>query len=203
VELPLKMLFAYPTISSLTQYIESNRQLQQQVVKQVNEIFEKTYKEYVDSRKNSAVDNTPAVSDSALYVNAWFPDYNEGSWLTVGETSHLLVNLGPKITPSSLSISDHLTRDDESLVNAAEYIDIMVLCANADVAPLRARLPMPPKPECPAKFDVTPRIEGDLELTVVLMICNEPLHYTTFCCEARISEPKPSIGEHKEMPEEI
>ena len=48
IELPLKALFEYPTISSLTQYIEAYRQQQEQVAKQLNEILERASESQIE-----------------------------------------------------------------------------------------------------------------------------------------------------------
>ena len=66
----------------------------------------------------------------------------------------------------------------------------MLLCAEADIEPIFDTLDLPPDPCNSVKFYVTPLNKGELNLTIVLLLKNEPIHRTTFSCEAEVAETR-------------
>jgi hypothetical protein len=137
---------------------------------------------------------TDSQEATNLYLNAWFPDYVGKEKLVVGEKTDFLVNLGSTLEPNQMGISDPISEDESSLFETVDCVDVMVISPDADVVPLRNRLYMPPRPERPARFEVTPRTKGFIDLTVILTVLNEPIHRTVFSCEAEKKEP-PEGGE--------
>jgi hypothetical protein len=118
-----------------------------------------------------------------LYLNAWFPEYAGKDKLVVGTKTAFLVNLGTTLEPDHLGVSDPVSEAEIALFDTVEYLDVMVISPTADIVPLRNRLKMPPTPDNPARFEITPRGEGILDLTVILTVLNEPIHRTVFTCE--------------------
>jgi hypothetical protein len=149
-----------------------------------------------------------ADEEAALYLRAWFVDQEEDKLmerpLVVGETSSLLVNIIQILRITEGGFHDRLPDEVKSLINSVEYVDIVVSCPDAEVVPLRNRLFMPPDPDKPAKFGVTPRTEGDFDLTLMIMIRNEPVHRTVFLCCAveakRIDEAGEAENSHNDEP---
>lgn len=135
-----------------------------------------------------AADDIGAAEDvePAFYLNVWFPDRPlEEPWLIVAEEARMLVNLGERREEIGLATTDPISEEAESQLDTVEYVDVLVICADADVVPLRNRIQVPPRKETTAQFQVTPLRQGEISLTVVLLIKNDPIHRTLFYFEAR------------------
>lgn len=113
-----------------------------------------------------------------IHLNVWFP---EDRWavvtLPVGAAARLLVNLAQRPREAALA-SERVSEDAIERFYEVDHVDVMVLCPGADVTPLRARLPLPPDAGAIARFEITPRRVGPLELSVVLLIEGESVHRT-------------------------
>lgn len=124
-----------------------------------------------------------------FYLNVWFPDRPaEEPWLVMGRAERMLVNLGEQREDEQLGKSEPVSEEAEEALDTVEYVDVLILCSDADVVPLRSRIQVPPRKETTAQFEVTPLYEGDISLTVVLLVKNDPIHRTNFFFEVREAE---------------
>lgn len=132
------------------------------------------------------------VEDEAetFYLNVWFPDRPaDEPWLVVACAERLLVNLGEQRDGDTLGASDAVSEEADALLDTVEEVDVLILCSDADVVPLRNRIKVPPRRDTTAEFSVKPLRAGHISLTVVLLIKNDPIHRTPFFFEAREAEP--------------
>ena len=123
---------------------------------------------------------------STYHLNTWFPDNPDSDvHLPVGKPAWLFVNLGPPHIPSGAGKNSR-PFDAAALEKLAEKgkLDVLVLCPGARVKPLRKRMPLPPDPKTILEFTLTPLRDGKLDLQIVLLIKNEPIHRTLFPIEA-------------------
>jgi len=128
---------------------------------------------------------------SEIYLNVWFPDRPvEKPWLLLGKAARMLVNLGDEQEETSLGTTAPVSEESEARLETVDYVDVLVVCADADVVPLRSRIQVPPRKETTAQFEVTPLRIGEILLTVILLIKNDPIHRTPFYFEARNTEPE-------------
>ena len=130
-----------------------------------------------------------------LHLNTWFPDEpNSDVHLPVGKPARLCVNLGPPHIPSGAGKISPL--DAAALAKLAKEgaLDVLVLCPGARVKPLRKRMPLPPDPKTILEFTLTPLRDGKLDLQIVLLIKNEPIHRTFFPIEAFKTEGTSILG---------
>lgn len=127
------------------------------------------------------------VVDDGLYLNAWFPDYDDDDSLKVGVAARLRVNIDMESRDGSLGASESIPPDKAQILYTVGHIDVMVISPDADVTPLLKRLEMPPSAERFVEFKVTARAGGPINLTVALLVCNEPIYRTVFSCEAKES----------------
>lgn len=127
--------------------------------------------------------------EPAFFLNVWFPDQPlEQPWLIVAQAARMLVNLGEQRDEMSLGTTDPISEEAEAKLDTVEYVDVLVICNDADVVPLRNRIQVPPRKETTAQFEITPLREGEISLTVTLLIKNDPIHTTLFSFEARETE---------------
>ena len=124
-----------------------------------------------------------AVEEHTLYLNAWFPDYEEKDSLTVYVPAELRVALD-YLTTENLGTSAQISPEKAELLNTAGHVEVMVISPEADIDPLIVSLELPPEKEAFVKFTVTPRKEGSINLSVLLLIRNEPIYRTVFVCQA-------------------
>lgn len=125
-----------------------------------------------------------------FYLNVWFPERSaEEPWLVVGRDERLLVNLGEQREGDALGTSDAVSEEADALLDTVDEVDVLILCSDADVVPLRNRIKVPPRKDTTAEFSVKPLRAGEISLTVVLLIKNDPIHRTSFFFEAREAEP--------------
>lgn len=133
----------------------------------------------------SAPADSEAEGDAALYLNIRFPKCSkEKPLLPVGQQTELVVNIGAPIDSESAGQTDSIPNEEASETGKIDHVDVIVLCAGADVVPLRNRLYLPPKKSNTAKFYITPLRQGNLSLSVVLLLRNDPIHRTTFNIQA-------------------
>lgn len=133
-----------------------------------------------------------AAADEAetFYLSVWFPDRPaEEPWLVVGRAERMLVNLGAKREDEGLGKSEPVSEEAEEALETVEYVDVLIQCSDADVVPLHSRIQVPPREGNTAQFEVTPRREGEIPLTVVLLVKNDPIHRTHFYFEAKETPP--------------
>lgn len=127
------------------------------------------------------LDDVP--SEAPLCLNAWFPDHPaDPIRLPVGLPALLHVNLGPP--RDDAAASEPLPPDVIQALHEVPFIDVLVLCAGADIRPLRRRLVMPPDPALVLEFALTPSRPGPLEIQIVLLVHNEPIHRMLVPAEA-------------------
>lgn len=120
------------------------------------------------------IDDVPSP-EAPLCLNAWFPEHPaDPIRLPVGLPAVLRVNLGPP--RDAAAASEALPPDVLQALQEVPFIDVLVLCAGADIQPLRRRLQMPPDPAVILEFILTPRRPGPLEIQIVLLVHNEPVH---------------------------
>ncbi len=122
--------------------------------------------------------------EQSLYLNASFPDYEDKETLTVGVSAKLRVSLDYLTRAEPLGSSEQLSADTAALLQEAGEVDVLLLCPEADIQPIVETLDLPPREGNFVAFEVRPLIEGVLNLTIVLLLKNEPIHRTTFSCEA-------------------
>lgn len=133
---------------------------------------------------------TAADESETFYLNVWFPDRPaEEPWLVVGHPERMLVNLGAQMEEGQLGKSEPVSEEAEETLETVEYVDVLIQCSDADVVPLHSRIQVPPRKENTAQFEVTPRREGEIPLTVVLLVKNDPIHRTHFYFEAKETAP--------------
>jgi ATP-dependent helicase YprA (DUF1998 family) len=120
---------------------------------------------------------------STLYLNVYFPDYDEGTKLKVGVAARLNVNLSHEIKSDQLGKSEHLDEKAITSLYAVEYVDVLVLSPGANIVPLRSRILLNSE-ERTAHFNVTPIRSGIFNLTVILLARNEPIHTMMLKSEA-------------------
>jgi hypothetical protein len=123
---------------------------------------------------------------STIYLNVWFYDVTgETVTLVEQEPMTLAVNIGPlRQADSEYASSDAISADTSHLFYSIEYLDILIICPDASVEPLNQRLPMPPGPNATVIFTLTPNHPGSVEVTVVILVCNDPIHRSVFSFEA-------------------
>ncbi len=124
---------------------------------------------------------TPSEVPSApeLCLNAWFPDQpGDVARLIVGVAARLCVNLGPARAGSAGS--EVLPGEVVQQLREVPFVGVLILCAGADIKPLGRRLPLPPDPERILEFTLIPRRPGELEIQIVLLVHNEPIHRMRF-----------------------
>jgi hypothetical protein len=136
----------------------------------------------------AATDESEPEEERSLYLNAFFPDYEDKEYLTVGVEAELHVNLDYLQGDDSMGISERLSSENAALLQEIGRIDVMLLCPEAHTSPVVETLELPPDPYNSVKFHVTPLQEGELHLTVVLLLRNESIHRTTFSCEATVAQ---------------
>jgi hypothetical protein len=83
-----------------------------------------------------------------------------------------------------LGTSEQLSAEKAALLQEAGHVDVMVLCPEANVQPIIRTLDLPPQQDDYVTFTVTPRIAGQINLTIALLLRNEPIHRTVFSCDA-------------------
>lgn len=93
--------------------------------------------------------------------------------LIAGQLCRLQVNLTPPANDQNKYMVDH--------------VDVIVLCPGSKVKPLRQRLPIPPKSDSIAEFELTPKVTGKFVAKVLLLICNECIHTSEFSFEVHQS----------------
>lgn len=132
----------------------------------------------------SGDDDTPP---SEIHLNAWFEESR--ARLVVGRAATLCVNLGPPRETEKGSASEALSAETVKAMEALDHVDVLVTARWADVArPWRKRLSMPPDPANVLTWEVTPRRAGEIEISVVLAIQNEPIHEVQLTMEAVAAE---------------
>jgi hypothetical protein len=135
-------------------------------------------------------DEAAADESETFYLNVWFPDRPaEEPWLVVGRAERMLVNLGAQMEEGQLGKSEPVSEEAEETLETVEYVDVLIQCSDADVVPLHSRIQVPPRKENTARFEVTPRRGGEIPLTVVLLVKNDPIHRTHFYFEAKETAP--------------
>jgi hypothetical protein len=131
-----------------------------------------------------------ADESETFYLNVWFPDRPaEQPWLVVRRAERMLVNLGALMEEGPLGKSEPVSEEAEETLETVEYVDVLIQCSDADVVPLHSRIRVPPRKENTAQFEVTPRRGGEIPLTVVLLVKNDPIHRTHLYFEAKEAEP--------------
>lgn len=113
-----------------------------------------------------------------LNMSLWDGKY-ETSALFVGRKATLEINIGPR-TERADARYDEIPADRTHLFYSIDFVDIMVVSPGVDVAPLSRRMPMPPGPDATVYFTLTPLWAGYAELTVILLINNDPIHRSSF-----------------------
>jgi hypothetical protein len=127
-----------------------------------------------------------------LHLNAWFPDQpGDAVALTVDVPANLCVQLGP---PRGAGASEPLPGAVVHGLHEVQAIDVLVLCPGADLAPISQRLRMPPDPARVLNFTITARRAGRLELEIVLLVHNEPIHRMPFPVDALAAEGARAAG---------
>lgn len=152
--------------------------------------------EALEGLSAEALEGVPAeaVEDDGLYLNAWFPEYEEGDSLKVGVAAKLRINIAPDEQEGGLGASDPIPPDKARLFYTIDHVDVMVICPEADVRPLLKRLELPPSAEKFVEFEVTARGAGAVNLTVALLVCNEPIYRTVFSCSAVEAEASAAVA---------
>ena len=79
--------------------------------------------------------------------------------------------------------SNAIPSDTAELLNGLESIDVLVISPFARISPIVQTLELPPQADRFVAFTVIPLREGQLELTVLLQLMNEPIYRTAFRCE--------------------
>jgi hypothetical protein len=119
------------------------------------------------------------ASPPDLCLNAWFPDEpSDVPRLIVGVAARLHVNLGPP--RAGAAGSEVLPNKVVQELSEVPFVDVLLLCAGADIKPLRQRLPMPPDPKRVLQFTLIARRPGELDIQIVLLVHNEPIHRMSF-----------------------
>jgi hypothetical protein len=120
-----------------------------------------------------------AANSPTIHLNVWFPDFQEAEvTLTVGVATAMWINLANSPRAGTLA-SERVSDDAVKHFYEVDYVDVIAVCPGADVEPLRARLPLPPNADTVARFELTPRRSGNLNLSVILLIEGEAIHQTT------------------------
>lgn len=147
--------------------------------------------EPTDEPEGSRGEEAVAADEAeTFYLNVWFPDRPaEEPWLLVGHAERMLVNLGAQMDEGQLGKSEAVSEEAEEALETLEYVDVLIQCSAADVVPLHSRIQVPPRKKTTAQFQVTPRREGKIPLTVVLLVKNDPIHRTHLYFEAKEAEP--------------
>jgi CheY-like chemotaxis protein len=140
-------------------------------------------------RKEVSYETSVHEEASSFQLSVWFPDRPaEEPWLLVGQESRMFVKLDFEQGKEGLAVPDPASADVEETPDTIEHIDVLILCPDADIVPLRNRIKVPPHRGTPAQFQVMPLREGKLPLTVVFMVQNDPIHRTPFYFEAKRAE---------------
>jgi len=129
-------------------------------------------------------DEDETKDERSLYLNASFPDYEEKETLTVSVPAEMRISLDHVRGDDSLGASEELPAEKAELLQETGQVDVMLLCPEADVHPIIRTLDLPPRKDNYVTFSVTPRVAGQLNLTIVLLLKNEPIHRTAFSCQA-------------------
>jgi hypothetical protein len=128
---------------------------------------------------------------TTLYLNAWFPKHPDRKrGLPVGFATDLAVNIGP-VPYAQLFTgegSDPIPVDQSHLFYSINSVDIMVMCPEARVEPICQSLNMPPGPDATVFFKIIPSKIGKFQLTVVILIHNDPIHRTSFSFDASATD---------------
>lgn len=130
------------------------------------------------------------------HLNSWFPENSDNGpvRLPVGNPARLCVNVGPPHIPQGAGQTSALDAAAALRIIQKGSLDILVLCPGARVKTVRKRMPLPPDLKTILEFAITPLRTGKLELQIVLLIKNEPIHRTFFPIEAFIHTEMPAQG---------
>lgn len=128
-----------------------------------------------------------------LNISLWDGKY-ETSALSVGREVTLEVNIGPR-TKRAVARHDAITADQAHLFYSIDFVEVMVVSPGVDVEPLSRKMPMPPGPDATVYFTLTPLWAGDVELIVILLINNDPIHRSSFHYEVQdvARSPEPAL----------
>ena len=137
-----------------------------------------------DVSDNEVKSDEDETDSETLFLNAWFPDHENDDSLTVGVAARLRVNLAYSQLNMDLGGSAGISEKEATLITASPYVDVMVVSANALVEPVLKRLETPVDEKKFVEFNVTPRNEGEVEFTIVLLVRNEPIFRNSFSCNA-------------------
>ncbi|UQA57092.1 serine/threonine-protein kinase [Polyangium aurulentum] len=142
-----------------------------------------------DGPKSTPLEAFPETLSEPAYpplcLSAWFPDQSgDQARITVGVPARLCVNLGPREERGGVRISVALTPEGAAALDLADHAHVLVLCPGARVSPLRQRIRLPPNPARVLSFMVTALRADDLEIEIVLLVQNEPIHRASFWVRA-------------------
>jgi hypothetical protein len=154
----------------------------------------KSVSRYLSPTKNvSEAAEAPETVEQSLYLNAWFHDHVDDHKLTVNEPAELRINLDYLTTQCGVS-SEEIPADTACLLEGLESVDVLVMSPFADINPILQTLALPPQTDRFVAFTVIPLREGPLELTVLLLLLNQPIYRTGFLCEAAAAVEATSLS---------
>lgn len=125
--------------------------------------------------------STQEADEESLYINAWFPDYEDKNALTVNVAAELRINLDYMSRTAQSQLIPVATAE---ILNAAGAVDVMVMSPVADIDPIIQTLELPPNADRYVSFSVVAKQPGQIDLTVLLLLRNEPIFRTVFSCDA-------------------
>lgn len=133
-----------------------------------------------DPDRSTEVEAASAVDE--FYLNVRLEGHDRRpEHIDASETVALLVSLAMERGGGSLVDEDAFGPDVVNQLFEHDELDVMVVCPDATVTPLRGVLPLPPEPDEAARFELTPHVGvASIRVTVLLLILGEPLHKAEF-----------------------
>lgn len=118
-----------------------------------------------------------------LRVRAWFGSEEAPTTPVIGQWCPFQIELSVMGTPVDS------TDGDVEPSFGVDSLDLLLLCALADVRPLKSRIELPFEDVATVDFSVRPRAACSTELVLIVEVFNEPIHRISFPFAAIEVEP--------------